>query len=306
MNASDAVRVRFWGVRGSIPTPGPDTLRYGGNTSCVTVEAPTIAGVGDKPGIVILDAGSGIRMLAMSLLRDKRLPVRAHLFLTHTHWDHIQGFPFFVPALIPGNHISIYGSVEGDGGVCGALEGQMMHRYFPIGLKQMAATLDFHDLDVGEHDIAGMGVTVAPLFHSSVTVGYRLEITGRSVVYLTDAEPRRADDKIVTDPVMIGLAAGADLLIHDAQYSDEEYPNKIGWGHSPLTYVTDVARAAGVKRLVLFHHDPMSTDAKLDAYQDAARDRAAGAFEVDAAYEGLEIELPYVVPAHLREAVAAG
>ncbi|HEU5318531.1 MAG TPA: MBL fold metallo-hydrolase [Chloroflexota bacterium] len=291
-----AVRVRFWGVRGSIPSPGPDTVRYGGNTSCVSLEAPTIDGSApDKPGIAILDAGSGIRSLAMSLLRDKRLPVRAHLFLTHTHWDHIQGFPFFVPALIPGNHISVYGSVEGEDGVCGALSGQMEHRYFPIALKQMAATLDFHDLSHGEHALAGMGVTVAPLFHSSVTTGYRFDLGGRSVVYLTDAEPRRSDDQIVVDPVMLGLAAGSDVLIHDAQYTDEEYPAKIGWGHSPLGYVVDFAVAAGTKRLILFHHDPMSSDAKLDAYQDLARARAAGRVEVDAAYEGMEIALPFLV-----------
>ena len=303
-----AVRIRFWGVRGSIPSPGPDTVRYGGNTSCVSLEAPSIEGIApDKAGLVILDAGSGIRSLAMSLLRDKRLPIRAHLFLTHTHWDHIQGFPFFVPALIPGNHISVYGAVEGADGVGGALAGQMEHRYFPIALKQMAAKLDFQDLAHGEYTLAGLGVTVAPLFHSSVTTGYRFEIGGRSVVYLTDAEPRRSEDQIVVDPVMLGLATGADLLIHDAQYTDEEYPAKIGWGHSPLGYVVDFAVAAGAKRLILFHHDPMSSDAKLDAYQDGARARAAGRVHVDAAFEGMEIALPFIVGkgAAVGEALAA-
>ena len=289
-----ALRLRFWGVRGSIPAPGSDTVRYGGNTSCVTLESTAIEpGADGKPGFVIFDAGSGIRALAMSLLRDKRLPIRAHLFLTHTHWDHIQGFPFFVPALIPGNHISIYGNPEGEGGVEAALEGQMIHRYFPIGLKQMAAKLDFHQLESGEHEIAHMHVTVAPLFHSSVTFGYRIEIGGRSVVYLTDAEPRREGDQITIDPVMLGLAAGADVLIHDAQYTDEEYAGKIGWGHSPIGYVVDFARAAGVRRLILFHHDPLSSDAKLDALQQFARARADGAFQVDAAHEGMEITLPF-------------
>ena len=272
-------------MRGSIPAPGADTVRYGGNTSCVTLESPLIEpGEDGKPGFAIFDAGSGIRALAMHLLREKRLPIRAHLFLTHTHWDHIQGFPFFVPALIPGNHLSVYGNPEGEGGVEAALEGQMVHRYFPIGLKQMAAKLDFHQLKHGEHLIAGMQVTVAPLVHSSVTVGYRVEIGGRSVVYLTDAEARRVDDQITIDPVMLGLAAGADLLIHDAQYTDEEYPSKVGWGHSPLGYVVDFARAAGVRHLVLFHHDPLSSDAKLDSLQQIARERAGGALVVDAAY----------------------
>ena len=299
----DSVRVRFWGVRGSIPSPGPDTLRYGGNTSCVTLEAPGISGVegatDPKPGTIVFDAGSGLRGFGMSLIREKRLPARVHLLLTHTHWDHIQGFPFFVPALIPGNHVSVYGNVEGEGGVAGALEGQMAHRYFPIALGQMAARLDFHDLEHGEHEVAGVRLTVAPLFHSSVTVGYRVEAQGRCVVYLTDAEPRRVDDKIVIDPVMLGLAAGADVLIHDAQYTDEEYPGKIGWGHSPTRYVVDVAAAAGVKRLVLFHHDPMSSDARLDAMLQTAREHAAAigaAMDIDCAAEGMEIELPAAAP----------
>ena len=305
--ADAALRIRFWGVRGSIPSPGADTIRYGGNTSCVTVESPLIEPAADgKPGFAIFDAGSGIRALAMHLLREKRLPIRAHLFLTHTHWDHIQGFPFFVPALIPGNHISVYGSPEGDGGVEAALEGQMAHRYFPIGLKQMAAKLDFHQLEPGEHAIAGMHVTVAPLFHSSVTVGYRVELGGRSVVYLTDAEPRRVDDQITIDPAMLGLAAGADVLIHDAQYTDEEYPGKIGWGHSPIGYVVDFARTAGARHLILFHHDPTSTDAKLDTLLQQARDRANGAFQVDAAHEGMEVSLPLAVRDLLAEPVAAG
>lgn len=293
---SDSLRLRFWGVRGSIPSPGPDTVRYGGNTSCVTLEAAGIAGgVDGKPGLIVFDAGSGLRLLGMHLLREKLLPVWAHLFLTHTHWDHIQGFHFFVPALIPGNHVSIFGNAEGEGDVAGALEGQMVHRYFPIGLRQMAAKLEFHHLDYGEHQVAGVHVTVAPLNHSSATVGYRVETAGRSVAYLTDAEPRRVNDANVIDPVMLGLAAGADVLIHDAQYTDEEYPGKIGWGHSPLSYVVDFAMQAGVKRLVLFHHDPMSTDTRLDALLKTARERAAAAgarLEIDAAYEGLQIELP--------------
>jgi phosphoribosyl 1,2-cyclic phosphodiesterase len=281
----DTVRVRFWGVRGSIPSPGPDTVRYGGNTSCVTLEAP-------GHDLVIFDAGSGIRQLGASLIREKRLPVRAHLFLTHTHWDHIQGFPFFVPALIPGNHISIYGNTEGDGDALGALQGQMEHRYFPIALHQLAGTVDFTHLEHGEHEVAGMRVTVAPLHHSSVTVGFRVEIAGREVVYLTDAEPRRVNDQITIDPIMLGLAAGADVLIHDAQYTDEEYPGKIGWGHSPLGYVVDFARVAAVKQLVLFHHDPTSSDTKIDGLLESARTHARGAFCVLAAREGMEIALP--------------
>ncbi len=292
VDASDAVRVRFWGVRGSIPAPGPDTLRYGGNTSCVTLEAASRV-PGEPPLLFIFDAGSGIRALGMSLMREKRLPLTAHLLLTHTHWDHIQGFPFFIPAFIPGNRICVYGNAEGDGDALGALEGQMIHRYFPVGLGQLGATVQFQRLEHGVHSVAGLCVTVAPLSHSSVTVGYRVEVHGRTVVYLTDAEPRREGDQIILDPTMLTLARDADVLIHDAQYTDEEYPSKVGWGHSPTGYVVDFARAAGARRLVLFHHDPTSDDAKVDVVLERARSLAVGSpLAVDAAYEGMEIVLP--------------
>lgn len=300
-------RVRFWGVRGSIPTPGPDTVRFGGNTSCVTLDAPDIdGGSTGKPGTIVFDAGSGIRPLGFALLREKGPPLRAHLLLSHTHWDHIQGFPFFVPAFIPGNQISVYGCTEGEGGIRGALEGQMAHRYFPVALSQLGATLDFTDVTHGEQTIGGVTVSVAPLNHSSTTVGYRVETGGRSVVYLTDAEPRRDGDHTVVDPAMLSLAAGADLLIHDAQYTDEEYPTKVGWGHSPIGYVVDFALSAAVRHLVLFHHDPLSTDQKIDAMLAGARERAAAAgamMQVDAAAEGAEILLPLLDDA-VRDEVA--
>lgn len=286
--SGEVVRVRFWGVRGSIPAPGPDTVRYGGNTSCVSLEAP-------GHDLIIFDAGSGIRALGLSIMREKRLPLSAHLLLTHTHWDHIQGFPFFVPAFIPGNCLHVYGNVEGEGGVRGALEGQMVHRYFPVGLGQLGASLAFTDLPHGAHDVAGMRVVVAPLYHSSVTVGYRVETPGGTVVFLTDAEPRRQGEQIVIEPEMVALAADADVLIHDAQYTDDEYPSKIGWGHSPAGYVVDVAAAAKARHVVLFHHDPLRTDAQLDAIVAEARRRAAGhgrELRVDAAWEGMEISLP--------------
>jgi phosphoribosyl 1,2-cyclic phosphodiesterase len=297
-NGADVVRVRFWGVRGSIPAPGPSTVRYGGNTSCVTVEV-------SGHDLIIFDAGSGIRELGLHLLREKRLPLAAHVLLTHTHWDHIQGFPFFVPAALPGNHISIYGAPEGDGGVEGAMNGQMIHRYFPVSLRQLGATLTFQQVEVGRQEIAGLAVTVAPLSHSSVCVGYRIEAGGRKVTYLTDAEPVWMDNKIILDKAMVDLATGADVLIHDAQYTDAEYRSKIGWGHSPTSYVVDVALAAQVKHLVLFHHDPNRTDDQLDALVVDARQRAAASgakLEVSAAYEGLEITLPAKRPRSRRTA----
>lgn len=285
---TELVRVRFWGVRGSIPTPGPSTVRYGGNTSCVTLEVP-------GHDLFIFDAGSGIRELGLALLREKRLPLSARLLLTHTHWDHIQGFPFFTPAFIPGNTITVYGAPEGEGGVAGALNGQMVHRYFPISLDQLGATLAFQHAAAGQHEIDGLHVTTAPLIHSSACLGYRVEGGGYVVTYLTDAEPRRVDGQIVFDPGMLSLASGSDVLIHDAQYTDAEYPAKIGWGHCPIGYVVDLALEARARKLVLFHHDPTRTDDQLDALLAEARARVAASgatLDVIAAAEGTEITLP--------------
>jgi phosphoribosyl 1,2-cyclic phosphodiesterase len=238
VGAVDEVRVRFWGVRGSIPTPGPGTVRYGGNTSCVSVEA---AG----HDLLVLDAGSGIRLLGLDLIECKRLPVTAHLFLSHTHWDHIQGFPFFAPAFIPGNSICIYGAAGSDEGLIEALEGQMLHRYFPVTLDELGASFSFQRITPGSHEVGGARITVAPLHHPGSTVGYRLELNGCIVAYVTDTEPLGAADRPQIDPATLLLARDADVLIHDAQYTDEEYPKKVGWGHSPVSHVVDLAVAAG-------------------------------------------------------------
>lgn len=282
-----SVRVRFWGVRGSIPSPGPETVRYGGNTSCVTVETL-------NSDLFILDAGSGIRALGQTLVRQQRLPVAAYLLLTHTHWDHIQGFPFFVPAFIPGNRLSIFGGAGTDDSLAEALAGQMLHRYFPISIDRLPAELRFRHVDPGCHEIGRAVVTVGELHHTGPTVGYRLELDGSVVAYLTDAEPRGGLQDLTPDPVAVRLAEDADVLIHDAQYTDAEYPAKVGWGHSPLGYVVDLALAARAKHLYLFHHDPARTDDQLDALADEARDRAHGAgasLRVDAAAEGVDLLL---------------
>ena len=309
-------RVRFWGVRGSIPTPGFDTARFGGNTSCVTVEAerapqgrseatefpgdPGAAPEGEAPGtagsteLFVLDAGSGLRLLGLDLLRHKRLPIRAHLLLTHTHWDHIQGFPFFAPAFIPGNEITVYGAAGSEEDIQTALAGQMLHRYFPVSLEQLGATLRFAAVQPGTREVGPARVTVAPLNHPGKTVGYRLEVGGCSVAYVTDCEPLGSLPDLEMDPAVLDLARDADVLIHDAQYTDAEYSTKVGWGHSPVGYVVDVALAARAKRLVLFHHDPLRVDTQLDALVEAARERAVaagGALVVEAAMEGTTLEL---------------
>ncbi|MBI3970010.1 MAG: MBL fold metallo-hydrolase [Chloroflexi bacterium] len=287
--AGGPVRLRFWGVRGSIPTPGLETVRYGGNTSCVTVET-------DGAELYILDAGSGIRQLGLELLRQKRLPIRAHLLLTHTHWDHIQGFPFFAPAFIPGNQVTVYGGTGTDDGLAEALAGQMLYRYFPVSIDKLGATLRFQHVGPGSHQIGAMRVTVAELHHTGPTVGYRLEIGGRVLAYVTDSEPPGGPQDLTPEKAAVHLAHEADVLIHDAQYADDEYPAKVGWGHSPLSYVVDVAHAARAKHLLLFHHDPTRTDERLDALVAAARERAAQLYSpvrIDAAMEGQEITLEH-------------
>ncbi|HEU5318002.1 MAG TPA: MBL fold metallo-hydrolase [Chloroflexota bacterium] len=294
--AGGGLYLRFWGTRGSIPTPGTGTTRYGGNTSCVSVE-PAVPADGAAPGteLFVLDSGSGIRLLGLDVLRRKRLPLTAHLLLTHTHWDHIQGFPFFAPAFIPGNTITVYGAAGSDEDLAGALAGQMLHRNFPVSLHQLGARIAFTTVAPGAQQIGPATVTSAPLNHPGATVGYRIDLGGRSVAYVTDCEPRGTAPAAPPDFAVVGLASGADVLIHDAQYTDDEYPAKIGWGHSPTSYVVDLALAAGVRRLYLFHHDPLRDDTQIDALVEAARARATqagGDLEIEAAAEGTSLHLP--------------
>jgi len=307
-----AVRLRFWGVRGSIPSPGLETARYGGNTSCITLEIPSPDGPGGlegpggeagSPALFILDAGTGIRSLGIDLLRNKRLPITAYLFLSHTHWDHIQGFPFFAPAFIPGNHIIVHGGMGSDNELASVLTGQMLHRYFPVSLSELGAVIQFQRTEPGEHKIAGAHITVAELHHPGETVGYRFDVGGLAVAYCTDTEPYPDPDgpdgpaHPPIDENVLRLAKGADILIHDAQYTDAEYVTKVGWGHShsPLRYVVRTAIEAQVKQLILFHHDPIRTDDHLDAFLAEARAMArevGASIQIDAAAEGMEILLP--------------
>ena len=300
------VQVRFWGVRGSIPTPGFETARYGGNTSCVTVE-PERSAEGGPTELFILDAGSGVRLLGLDVLKQKRLPIRAHVLLTHTHWDHIQGFPFFAPAFIPGNELTVYGAAGSEEDLQATLAGQMLHRYFPVSLEQLGATIRFAAVQPGVQEIGTARVTVAALNHPGKTVGYRVETGGCSVAYVTDCEPLGSLPALEMDPAVLALARDADVLIHDAQYTDAEYPTKVGWGHSPLSFVVDVALAARAKRLMLFHHDPTRVDTQLDALVEQARERASGSgLVIEAAAEGTTIELVSDRTAPAAHLVAAG
>ncbi|MFN3361885.1 MAG: MBL fold metallo-hydrolase [Pseudanabaenaceae cyanobacterium] len=249
--------VHFWGVRGSIPTPGISTIRYGGNTSCVEMRCN-----GKR---LIFDGGTGIRVLGDHLL--SQMPLEAHIFFTHTHWDHIQGFPFFTPAFVKGNTFHIYGKVSLNGDTIEkCLYNQMLDPNFPVPLGIMGSTKYFYSLEFGQVVDLGDGVTVETgrLNHPGEAMGYRVSWQNHAVVYATDTEhyPDRLDENL------LHLARHADFLIMDCTYTDEEYWSKtspkIGWGHSTWQEGVKVAKAAQVKHLVIFHHDPAHDDDFLD------------------------------------------
>jgi CheY-like chemotaxis protein len=296
------MRIRFWGTRGSLAKPGPSTVRYGGNTACV--ELRTADGT-----FIMLDCGTGAHGLGQVLAADGPQPVRGHLLITHTHWDHIQGFPFFTPLFVPGNVWDIYAP----GGLGKRLEetlaGQMEYAYFPVTLEQLGATIRYHDLVEGVFDIGDARVTARYLNHPGLTLGYRVQAGGAVMIYATDHEPHAGPQPETSSELGAGIPVlpvhredqshieflrGANLVIHDAQYTAAEYLQKVGWGHSPMEYAVDVALAAGVKRLALFHHDPTHDDDTLDRLVEVCRQRVAarhGTLEVFGAAEGLAIEL---------------
>lgn len=280
------MRITFWGVRGSIPSPGPDTVGIGGNTSCVEVRA--------GKALIVFDAGTGLRLLGKKLLAE--MPISAHLFVSHVHWDHIQGFPFFDPAFVPGNVIDLYGGNNVSRTLEETLAGQMDHPSFPVHLSEMGAMMRFHDVserapvEIDSGDGKKALVSAARGNHPNGVWAYRVDHAGRSVVYATDTE-----HYAVVDPRLVKLAKGADVLIYDAQYTPEEYAGtagtggpKLGWGHSTFEEAAKLAEAAGAKRLVLYHHDPMQNDEAVRDKERRARERFKDA---EAAREGLTIEL---------------
>ncbi len=248
--------VQFWGVRGNVPTPGHQTVRYGGNTSCVEMR------LGEKR--LIFDAGTGLRVLGMNLL--KQMPLEAYMFFSHTHWDHIQGFPFFVPGFIPINCFHIYGAIAPDGStIKERLSDQMVHPNFPVPIEVMQADMKFNDLVPGDIiKLDDIKIETAPLNHPNVAVGYRVTWQGHTAVYCSDTEhfPDRFDQNV------LDLARDADLLIYDAAYTNEEYYHekfpRMGWGHSTWQVGVEVAKKANVKQVVMYQHDPYHSDDFLD------------------------------------------
>ncbi|WP_216907167.1 MBL fold metallo-hydrolase [Synechococcus sp. CCY 0621] len=281
--------VRFWGTRGSIAKPGPDTFRFGGNTSCVEVRS----GAGT---LLVIDCGTGAHGLGQALMQESPDGMEGSLLISHTHWDHIQGFPFFAPFFAPGHAWDVYGPSGLSGSLRSVLSGQMQHAYFPVTLDQFAAAIHYHDLGEGTFRIGDVTVTTHYLNHPALTLAYRLQADGATVVYCCDHEPHAAELASGIGPLSgqdlhyAEFIEGADLVIHDAQYTALEFPAKLGWGHSSVEYAVRLCEEAGVARLVLTHHDPLRNDAAIDLILARVRadlaDRGSP-LEVMAASEGL-------------------
>jgi len=273
-----SMQIRFWGVRGSIASPGPETVRAGGNTSCVEVS------FGDTR--IVLDAGTGMRRLGAALLPAG--PVEATVLLSHLHWDHIQGIPFFTPMYVPSSKIHFVAGAR-TAPLRDSLKLQMSAPNFPVAFEDVPAKLSFTELRERDHlVVADARVVAQKANHPDPVHAYRIERDGRSVVYATDTEHYAC-----VDQRLVSLARDADVLIYDAQYLPEEYSgesgmSRVGWGHSTYEAGIALARAAGVKRLVLFHHDPTRTDDALDELEARARRAFPDAL---AAREGLVLEV---------------
>jgi phosphoribosyl 1,2-cyclic phosphodiesterase len=277
------VNITFYGVRGSTPCASGANARYGGNTSSVVVEAP-----GSPP--ILLDLGTGLRFYGDTVPPDE--PLRAVALVSHLHWDHVQGLPFFSPVLRPGSRLDIYSPPPG----CDMTLAQAFHQslrppYFPVRLSDLRGEFGFHEVQPGRFMVGEVQVTVACVPHVGLTAGFRLDWRGRSVAFVPDHQ-QPTDGSHDVAPSVLELAAGADLLIHDAQYTSEEFQAKYDWGHSTVEYAVEIGTRAEVGMLALFHHDPSHSDDFVDSL--AAEARAANSsrsMEIFAAHEGLTVTL---------------
>ncbi|MFU8787952.1 MAG: MBL fold metallo-hydrolase [Methylobacter sp.] len=293
------MKFKFWGVRGSIPTPGPNTVKYGGNTTCIEIRT-------DDNDLIILDAGTGIHALAQNLLKE--MPIQAHIFITHTHWDHIQGLPFFIPIFIPNNRITIYGGMDPvtNETINRALSVQLQYSFFPIREAQLNARIDYSTIKPGQSIKVG-SATITPivLSHPVLNFGYRIDGDGQSIFFTGDYEPQLniyapEDDEYEEfqsfvdekwDEVVRAMK-GVDALIVDASYTNEEYAAKQGWGHGTYDSGIKLARAAKAKKLFFTHHEPTRTDAALEAiYQNVLQNNPGISCELRLAQEGIDIAL---------------
>lgn len=295
--------VRFWGVRGSIPSPGERTCRVGGNTSCIQITC--------NNETVIFDAGTGIRELGLSMDSEPE-GRRIHLFVTHTHWDHIQGLPFFRALYKRDNEVVIYGPRGLDRGLEDAVMVQMQRLWFPVRRGELSARVSFTELGEETFSVGPMVISTKLMNHPVLSLAYSVMHGGKRVVYTGDNEPFTfchvynpateatmklgisEAERVKKYKTLVDFVSGADLLIADSQYTDEEYASKIGWGHSPISYTVDLAVSSQVKTLALFHHDPGHSDEQLEKFEAKARELAAqrkAACKILLAREGLSLDL---------------
>ncbi len=264
----DRIELIFWGIRGTLPVPGEKAIRYGGNTSCITVEFP-------KGNLFIFDAGTGIKSLSDHLMAENRHKIKAKIFISHPHWDHINALPFFAPLYRQGNEFEIIGPPHGDISIRELISGQMNGVYFPINIKDFGSTVSFRDVKEETFSIEETTVKTLLLNHPGNCLGYRIDYKGRSICYITDNELFPETSKQYNSAYIDKLKTFlhlADTLIADSTYTDEEYENKVGWGHSPITEVVKLADRAHVKTLYLFHHDPDQSDDVIDKKYRKAKD----------------------------------
>jgi phosphoribosyl 1,2-cyclic phosphodiesterase len=306
------MKVRFWGVRGSIAVSGKDTVEFGGNTSCLELR------FGKKDRLIIIDAGTGIRALGDHLAQNDlpKGPIKTEIFITHTHWDHIIGFPFFLPIYIKGTQLKVYGPITFEEDSIEKIIGDLLrYRYFPVLHGELKADIDYFSLGECEMDL-GDGITLKTKYlnHPLLCLGYRFEFKGKVLCTAFDTEPFRNvfstdPDAPDYDPVasekgeeavreenqkLLDFFHGADILIHDCQYTKKEYvASRIGWGHSYFEHAIDSALEARAKKIVLFHHDPPRTDQELFALEKRCHEHMANqsALEIVVAKEGMEILL---------------
>ena len=287
---SDRVALRYWGVHGTLPVPGPKTLRYGGNTPCVSVE------VSGEP-LYVFDCGSGIKKLSDRVMAKSGERLSARVFISHTHWDHINTVPFFAPLYIRGNQIEVFGPYQGNLTIERAISAQMESVYFPVTIREFGARLMFRDLREETLEFGPVRIDTMLLRHPGYCLGYKLRCRERTLCYITDNElylptDPRHDARYVER--LADFVRRADVLITDTTYRDHEYPSKVDWGHSCVSQVADLAARAEVKRLHLFHHDPDQTDADIDAKLEEARKelaRLGSRVVCDAPAEGSELVL---------------
>jgi phosphoribosyl 1,2-cyclic phosphodiesterase len=281
------VKVKVWGARGSVPSPGPQMNRYGGNTSCVQVDL----GGGET---LILDAGTGIRALGLDLTGLERI----HILLTHLHLDHIQGLMFFPPCFRAQTEITVWGPASPEASLENRVARYISAPLSPVEVRELPCSVSFRDTPATEWELGGATIRAEAVTHRGPTLGYRITDGATALAYIPDHEPALGAPLAGLEPEWISgfdLARDADLLIHDCQYTDDEYPEHVGWGHSRLSDALGFARRVAAKRLLLFHHDPLHADEFLDELGASARhawqELGGDAAELEMGMEGLEIEL---------------